>query len=117
MTAARIDRQLIGRCGRQGDPAPIDNIFHWMTISFALGLGGVRAESLKRFGKKKRWGIPCIGGLVSKGRNVESNESTFRDRMALMHQERERTKIQRENGTRSISGHRAVKALSDAPAM
>ena len=94
--AARIDRQLIGRCGRQGDPGTYRQYLSMDDDILRNGLGTKPAEKLKSKG--------ISGGSLSRQaaqfkaaqRKVERKH--FRDRMALLHHEKERTKIQREMG-------------------
>ncbi|MEQ1824827.1 MAG: preprotein translocase subunit SecA [Pirellula sp.] len=94
--AARIDRQLIGRCGRQGDPGTYRQYLSMDDEILRNGFGLKSAEKLAKLG--------ASGGSLSSQaprfkraqRKVERKH--FRDRMALMHHEKERTKIQREMG-------------------
>jgi preprotein translocase subunit SecA len=94
--AARIDRQLIGRCGRQGDPGTFRQYLSMDDEILRNGFGTKAAEKYKEIGASG-------GNLTSKAglfraaqRKVEKKH--FRDRMALLHHEKERTKIQREMG-------------------
>ena len=94
--AARIDRQLIGRCGRQGDPGTYRQYLSMDDDILRNGLGTKPAEKLKS--------RAMTGGSQSRNsaqfrraqRKVERKH--FRDRMALLYHEKERTKIQREMG-------------------
>ncbi len=95
--AARIDRQLIGRCARQGDPGTFrqymsldDEIIH-------------TANGIKKYNKFKQLGETLEGDirrfasvLRRSQRKVERRH--FRDRSILLHHEKERKKIQREMG-------------------
>jgi preprotein translocase subunit SecA len=93
--SARIDRQLIGRCGRQGDPGTFrqylaldDDILH-------EGLGADEAARLAKQGaaesaRGKRF--DHLAGLFAKAQaNVERQH--YRQRRLLMHQEKERKEM------------------------
>ena len=94
--SARIDRQLVGRCGRQGDPGTFRQ---YLALDDEIVLTGYGPEKAKRFkalgtgnGNLDRHG----GHLVRAQRKVEKKH--FRDRMSLLHHEKERKKVQREMG-------------------
>lgn len=94
--AARIDRQLIGRCGRQGDPGTYRQYLSMDDEILRNGFGTKAAEKYKAIGVSKG-NLNGFAGLFKKAqRKVEKKH--FRDRMALLHHEKERTKIQREMG-------------------
>jgi preprotein translocase subunit SecA len=95
--AARIDRQLIGRCGRQGDPGTYRQYLSMDDDILRTGLGMKRADSLKKLGEASTGPMHSYAGLFRAAqRKVERKH--FRDRMSLLHHERERTKVQREMG-------------------
>ncbi len=49
--SARIDRQLIGRCGRQGDPGTYRQYLS-LDDELLMGLGPERADELKAIGEE-----------------------------------------------------------------
>jgi preprotein translocase subunit SecA len=94
--SARIDRQLVGRCGRQGDPGSVRQYLALDDDILLSGLGPDQAKKLKQLGE--------AGGDLDQyarfprkaQRKVEKKH--FRDRMILLHHEKERKKVQREMG-------------------
>lgn len=95
--AARVDRQLIGRCGRQGDPGSYRQFLSLDDEILRGGVGVKRSEQLKKLGETRPGPFHSMAKLFQKAqRRVERKH--FRDRMMLLHHERERTKMQREIG-------------------
>ena len=94
--AARIDRQLIGRCGRQGDPGTYRQYLSMDDDILRNGLGTKPAEKLKLNAMSGGSRSGHSAQFRTAQRKVEKKH--FRDRMALLYHEKERTKIQREMG-------------------
>jgi preprotein translocase subunit SecA len=85
--SARIDRQLMGRCGRQGDPGDV----------IRTGFGPETAEKMTALGEKAGISPQKYLGLLQRAqRKVERRH--LRDRFVLLHHEKERKKMQREMG-------------------
>jgi len=92
----RIDRQLIGRCGRQGDPGTYRQFLALDDEILLTGFGPKRAKKLKGQGKQLTGKGPLSGFeslFYSAQRKVERKH--FRDRKILLYHEKERQKMQR----------------------
>jgi preprotein translocase subunit SecA len=95
--AQRIDRQLIGRCGRQGDPGTYRQFLALDDEILLVGLGPKKAERLKQLGLKSKGPLKGLESLFRKAqRKVERRH--FRDRKVLLYHEKERQKTQRQMG-------------------
>jgi preprotein translocase subunit SecA len=94
--AARIDRQLIGRCGRQGDPGTYRQYLAMDDEILRNGFGLKPSEKYKLMGEQGRYSDSMAPLFRKAQRKVERKH--FRDRMALLYHEKERTKIQRDMG-------------------
>lgn len=95
--AARVDRQLIGRCGRQGDPGSYCQYLSLDDEILRSGYGMKRYDQLLKLGKSQPGPFHSYAAMFKTAqRRVERKH--FRDRMMLLHHERERTRIQREMG-------------------
>jgi preprotein translocase subunit SecA len=95
--AARIDRQLIGRCGRQGDRGSYRQFLSLDDDILKNGLGRKKSDRLKERGESVSGAVDQYAKLFRKAqRKVERKH--FRDRMVLLHHEKERKKMQREIG-------------------
>jgi preprotein translocase subunit SecA len=95
--AQRIDRQLIGRCGRQGDPGTYRQFLALDDEILETAYGPKKAAKLKTRGEAYA-GKGQISGFESMfykaQRKVERRH--FRDRKILLYHEKERQKMQRQ---------------------
>ena len=95
--ASRIDRQLIGRCGRQGDPGTFRQYLALDDDLLLTGLGPDKAQKLEELGEKSAGPFDRLHNLFRKAqRKVERRH--FRQRKSLMYFEKERKKTQRQMG-------------------
>ncbi len=95
--SARIDRQLAGRCGRQGDPGTWRQYLALDDDLLLTGLGPKKADRLEAFGQRASGPLDSLAGRFRKAqRKVERRH--FRQRRALMYFEKERKKMQRQMG-------------------
>jgi preprotein translocase subunit SecA len=95
--SARIDRQLFGRCARQGDPGSYRQYLALDDEILLGGLGEKRALALARRGRDRAGPFESLASWFYRAqRNVERRHS--RQRFALLRQERERQRSHRELG-------------------
>jgi preprotein translocase subunit SecA len=95
--SARIDRQLIGRCGRQGDPGSYRQFLALDDNILQNGLGPASAQKWKKAGADRDQGWDHLVGLFRKAqRRIERRH--FRDRKLLMHYEQEKKKMHIQMG-------------------
>lgn len=95
--SARIDRQLIGRCGRQGDPGTFRQYLGLDDDILLAGLGPKRSRKLKTQGESTPGRVKTSGRLFRKAQSrIERRH--YRDRKVLMHYEKERKKLQTQMG-------------------
>jgi len=96
--SARIDRQLMGRCGRQGDPGTHRQYLALDDELLFSGLGPKKSRKLEALGKQAGDGpLEGCGRLFRKAqRKVERRH--FRDRRTLMYFEKERKKMHQQMG-------------------
>jgi preprotein translocase subunit SecA len=90
--AARVDRQLIGRCGRQGDPGSYRQYSSLDDDIILFGLGPKQATRLSERGRDSAGPFDELAPLFRKSqRRIERRH--FRDRKSLMYHEKERKKV------------------------
>jgi len=95
--AARIDRQLIGRCGRQGDRGSYRQYLSLDDEILKNGFGPDKSEKFKAKGLATPGAMDRYASLFVKAQSKVERKH-FRDRMVLLHHEKERKKMQREIG-------------------
>ncbi len=95
--AARIDRQLSGRCGRQGDPGTYRQYLSLDDDLLLAGLGPKKAERLKAIGQTAQGPLDNYVRLFRKAQRIVERRH-FRQRRALMYYEKQRKKMQRQMG-------------------
>ena len=95
--AARIDRQLIGRCGRQGDRGSYRQYLSLDDDILASGYGREKSEKMKSTGESIEGAANRYAKMFRRAQ-AKVEKKHFRDRMVLMHHEKERKKLQAEIG-------------------
>lgn len=95
--SSRIDRQLIGRCGRQGDPGTFRQ---FLSLDDELLSQALPAREFRRLQKSARRIGRELDGLASRFRAAQRTieQRHFAARKLLMYHERQRQQIQREMG-------------------
>ena len=94
--SARIDRQLAGRCGRQGDPGTF-RIYLALEDELLLGLGPDKAKRYRLMGEQAPGSCDHLDKLFLKSQTIMERRH-FRDRKVLMYHEKERKKVQAQMG-------------------
>jgi preprotein translocase subunit SecA len=95
--AARIDRQLSGRCGRQGDPGTYRQYLALDDELLLAGLGPKKSDRLKAYGEKATGPLDRLSYLFRRAQG-RMERRHFRQRRALMYFEKERKKMQQQMG-------------------
>ncbi len=100
--SARIDRQLFGRCGRQGDPGTVHQHISHEDQLLDVAFGSARAARLRTTGKARpdSWWADL---MTRAQRKVERRH--FRARKSLMYNEKAMMKTQREMGLDPVLDH------------
>jgi len=95
--ASRIDRQLIGRCGRQGDPGTFRQYLALDDDLILAGLGPDKSIKYKELGEQSAGPFDHLARLFRKAQKKVEHRH-FRQRKAMMYFEKERKKAQRQMG-------------------
>ncbi len=95
--SSRIDRQLIGRCGRQGDPGTYRQYLALDDDLLLAGLGPEKSIKYKELGEESSGPFEHLARLFRKAQRIVEKRH-FRQRKAMMYFEKERKKTQREMG-------------------
>lgn len=98
--SARIDRQLIGRCGRQGDPGSFRQFMSLEDDVLKVGLGQKSVERLKKSiggGRQTPTALARFAALF-KSAQMKIEKRHFDSRKMLLHQEKLRCELQLEMG-------------------
>jgi preprotein translocase subunit SecA len=95
--ASRVDRQLIGRCGRQGDPGTYRQYLGLDDDLLLAGLGPKKAKKLKELGEQSSGPFKKFSRLFPKAQSKVERRH-FSQRKSLMYFEKERKKTQRQMG-------------------
>lgn len=91
----RIDRQLIGRCGRQGDPGTYRQFLALDDEILLLGFGPKKYKALVATGEKASGELPGYAALFRRAQ-LKVERKHFRDRKVMLYFEKERQKMQRQ---------------------
>ena len=95
--SARIDWQLRGRCGRQGDPGTFRQYLALDDELLFTGLGPKKSRKCEALGEGENGSFDNLFRLFKRAQGrVERRH--FRDRKALMYFEKQRKKMQRQMG-------------------
>jgi preprotein translocase subunit SecA len=95
--ASRVDRQLFGRCGRQGDPGTYRQYLALDDDLILTGLGPEKAKKMEALGEQSSGPFDSLHKLFRRSqKKVERRH--FRQRKALMYFEKERKKMQQQMG-------------------
>lgn len=95
--SSRIDRQLLGRCGRQGDPGTYRQYLALDDDLLLGGLGPDKSKKFKELGEQSSGPFNHLHKLFRRSqKKVERRH--FRQRKALMYFEKERKKMQQQMG-------------------
>ncbi len=96
--SARIDRQLIGRCGRQGDPGAYRQ---YLSLDDDLILSGFGPKAQKKYEtlgqKTPSRRFDALAAFFKRAQDKVERKH-FKQRKALMYFEKQRKKMQREMG-------------------
>jgi len=95
--SARIDRQLIGRCGRQGDPGSFRQYLSLEDDILENGIGESAAQKLRGYHEAPSNALKRFAPMFHKAQaNIQQNH--FKSRKMLLYHESRRQEMQREMG-------------------
>ena len=95
--SARIDRQLVGRCARQGDPGSSRQFFALDDDILRTGLGTKKAERLRELGQHEPQPPASLARFLWRAQAKVEREN-FRQRRRLLYHQKERRRIQEQMG-------------------
>ncbi len=95
--SARIDRQLIGRCARQGDRGSYRQFMALDDQVLQAAFGPVKAERLRRLGQSDRDAWPRLASRFRRAQRIVDRRHS-RGRRLLLFQEKQRRRMQEEMG-------------------
>jgi preprotein translocase subunit SecA len=95
--AARVDRQLCGRCGRQGDPGSFRFFLSLEDEILRSGFGPKKSKKYEQLGSRVDGQVNQFTKAFRRAQKTVEKRH-FRDRSVLLHHEKQRKKMQREMG-------------------
>jgi preprotein translocase subunit SecA len=96
--SARIDRQLIGRCGRQGDPGTYRQYLSLQDDLLKRSFGADKAAKYSAMGERTPERMLNGRFALFKRAQRKSEKRSFRNRKMMLYSEKERKKMQRSMG-------------------
>ena len=96
--AARIDRQLIGRCGRQGDPGSYQQYLAVDDEILEMAYGTKKAEKIAKRVKAEAQGTVGVSPRVFRRAQRKIEKRHFRGRKVMLYHEKHRKKMHIEMG-------------------
>lgn len=96
--AARIDRQLVGRCGRQGDPGSFQQYLADDDEILELAHGPKKAERIRKRAGVRGSGTSTMSSSAFRRAQRKIERRHFRGRKVLMYHEKHRKKMHVEMG-------------------
>ncbi len=99
--SARIDRQLIGRCGRQGDPGTFRMFMSLEDDLLKRAFGTDRFKAFEKYQRSSQTSLQRLKSLFSIAQQ-RIEKKHFQARKMLLYQEKIRTEMQQEMGQDSF---------------
>jgi preprotein translocase subunit SecA len=93
----RIDRQLIGRCARQGDPGSFRQFMGLDDDILRMGLGESKADELRQIGQNLGQAPMSFARFLRRAQKRVERQH-FRQRRYLLYHDQERRKVQQQMG-------------------